>query len=1002
MNHEGHRDIELNMAKKTAAVSPFSTGGGGNRFEALVAVYYLVRLMRQEMPRGMSDALIKEIGLQQRNRDCPIDDIVLYCETTTGLKKRLCLQAKHSITFSENDNFCETVKQAWNQLSDEDFKVDNDGVGLAIGEVCNNSTVKKHVTDLLEWAVTSSTPKTFYEKTQKFVAKTKVLNAFEAGLERACGKKPTKAQVHHLLKHFVVLPFDFTPSTGRDYLDCYNLLLNAVGGKDCRKAKSLHAILYKMATEFAINGGEITRASLAKRISAEAPFAVPVLQQAGEGITVILAKRLQNRIAAEKNSKKYIPEVFVEIGNVKDKARLFCHPVLFLEKLISDVKNIHLYEFNRLLKHSGLKPLGVNINTQDFTLTFDSIEKDTTHLRQALAKFSQTLSTLNRASHSSLARLAPKGKKHVINEISWYINDKARFLDDYEVKTSLEKIDIATAKVFAIVSRAGQGKTNFVCDLAENCLAKRNIPCVFFTGKELVNVGDGQLQSYIARTIYGDDAPGSIDGLMHDVNEEAMRRGTAGIVLIDAINEHPVLETFSREIERLIEKCLEYPHIRIILTCRSEYFDERFGNLCKSSFSDRMVIERQIHQDMAPEHKHRMVNGYLKFFKIGDNRMSEHVFRQLEDDPFLLRVFCEAYGDHTANSLKRIPFISHIRREAVFRMYFNKKFESLKERGSNTIDSSTRRQSAYWSVLKKVIHCMIEQDIYTDVPLSVFDSNQSELQLLLELIDEDILLRKDIDPNKIFAQKEVVNFTFDACRDFLISKYLIEVILQEDESKFRHLVKKLTDPKLTVAEGLQEYLFFASRHENKKVAIETIKMESWYQSILHSYVFELDESAITDEDDKALKEACIQDDPSAPYIVVQLLKRYDVSRHPHANISLLFNVLDMLSDNTFSRLCEFTFGKNNGYYPIETLTKHLKPLLIGNKWHSACTELAKILLYLWDLTGPNYSYPARELFWEFKQRHPNTALRLMKNHIKHQQRGFKRTDFEYGIEYAKV
>jgi hypothetical protein len=139
------------------------------------------------------------------------------------------------------------------------------------------------------------------------------------------------------------------------------------------------------------------------------------------------------------------------------------------------------------------------------------------------------------------------------------------------------------------------------------------------------------------------------------MNEEARRRGTAGIILIDAINEHSDLKIFSLEIEKLIEKCVEYSHIRVILTCRSEYFDNRFGNLCKSSFSDRMVIEREIHQYMASENKYRMVKGYLQFFKIDINQMSENVFRQLEEDPFLLRVFCEAYGDHTAKSLKQIP-----------------------------------------------------------------------------------------------------------------------------------------------------------------------------------------------------------------------------------------------------------------------------------------------------------------------------------------------------------
>ena len=281
-----------------------------------------------------------------------------------------------------------------------------------------------------------------------------------------------------------------------------------------------------------------------------------------------------------------------------------------------------------------------------------------------------------------------------------------------------------------------------------------------------------------------------MDALLYDVSKEAIRQGTAGIILIDAINEHPDFKAFSLEIEKLIEKSIEYPQIRVILTCRSEYFDDRFGNLCRSSFADQMVIEREIHQHMTSEHKQRLVEGYLKFFKIAVNSMSEHVSRQLEGDPFLLRVFCEAYGNHTAKSLKRIQHLGHIRREAVFRMYFSKKFECLKERAFITTNSATGTQNPYWFVLRKVIHWMIEQDTYADVPLSIFDSDHSELLLLLELIDEDILLRKDIDPNKIFAQREVINFTFDACRDFLISNYLVNVILNENKSKFTRLFNK--------------------------------------------------------------------------------------------------------------------------------------------------------------------------------------------------------------------
>jgi len=94
---------ELRVEKKPTPVSPFSTGGGGVRFELLVAVHYLIALLRQESPRGVPDGVVQEVRLQQRNRDCPVDDIVVTCKSSVSTSS-LYLQAKHDRKLSPCKN----------------------------------------------------------------------------------------------------------------------------------------------------------------------------------------------------------------------------------------------------------------------------------------------------------------------------------------------------------------------------------------------------------------------------------------------------------------------------------------------------------------------------------------------------------------------------------------------------------------------------------------------------------------------------------------------------------------------------------------------------------------------------------------------------------------------------------------------------------------------------------------------------------------------------------
>ena len=897
------------MARKARPVSPFSTGGGGVRFELLVAVYYLIKLLRQEVARGMPEGVAQEVRLQQRNRDCPVDDVVVACKSATG-SRTLYLQVKHSITFSKNAEFTEVVQQAWRQTSGPKFRPNQDAVGLAIGEVCNNSTVRTHVKDVLDWSRTSANAEAFYAKVRKFQAKQRVLEAFEEGIKAALGKKPSREDVLRLLKHFVIVPFDFDPRSGRDTVDSSNCLIASVGTHDGRDAGSLGAILYDMAAEYASQGGEITRDALSRRILGKATFAVPVLQRVGQAISEVLLTRLRNRLASEKNSKKYIPDVFVEIGDIKDRARLFCHPALFLRKVSSDIERLDLYDLNRFLQKVGLGAMAVRIPDGKLSWTYEALDQNVAVLRAALQALTASLVDLKREGRAQLARRVPDDKKHVFDEVIWRIGSTAHSLNDYEIRDRLKDLDAAKARVFAVVSRAGQGKTNFVCDLAKNCLAKRGIPCAYFTGKELSGVGRGQLQGFIARSIYGGHCPGTIDDLLSDIEDEARRRGTAGVILIDAINEHSDLSVFPQEVEDFIEKCLGFPRIRIILTCRSEYFDARFGSLLKSSFADQMIVEREIHQQMGEEHRRRLVDGYFQFFKISRPPMSDHVLRQFQNDPFLLRMFCEAYGNPAASRARPMNSIREIRREALFRQYFAHKLGALKSKSIGKTGVLLGNRHPYQALLLTVIGWMVEQDTYANVPIGIFSHDQ--LPALEALLDEDILVRRDLFPESVLGAKEVLNFTFDACRDFLLSDFLLNVLLSKDRARFEELAAQLTESGKTVAEGLQEYLFYASRHLGDGAVMAFIERQPWHETVFLNCVFDLDEAEITERDAAKLKDACTKGHYTGPQIACHLLSRYDTSRCPHANIRTLFEMFDALDDEAFAAFCSKTLLQNHG------------------------------------------------------------------------------------------
>ena len=967
---------------KLRLVSPFCTGGGGSAFECLVAVSYLVSLLREEVGRG-TEGVVRELRLQQRNQGHLVDDICVLAELGCRTQA-LYLEAKHGLRFSNNTLFNDVIAACWEEFSRPSFRRNVDKVGLAIGLPCT-----RDARDVISWAAAHTDADRYFQQVEGFSGKRRVVAAFEQAIRKSVRRKPTHSEVWKFLRHFVVLEFDFQD---RDGVDCWNRLLDCTGRRDPRRAKALFEILRGMVVEYAPKAGEISRQSLVTRIEQRIDFDVPAIHSRGSDVIELLAAHVNNRIAAEKNSKKYIPNIFVEIGPIKEKARLFCDPALFLQKVEDDARRLRLRYVNRVLTKSGLQMVKTTFPAKRISKgRFDAVERNAAGLGEALSALARSLGPVAGSDPGELLSAAADGKVEIFEQ-SWpYLQMSAHAIAEYRVPELLQRSRIARSRVFCVVSRAGQGKTNFVCDLIEHVLIRRQIPCVLFTGRELRGVGKGQLCDFVARSIIGASShDGGIDRLLKAMEDNGARHNVPCTVIIDGLNEHDDLPTFATEVERFIEVCMRYPHIRVVLTCRSEYFGARFANINNASFAGVTVTERDIHRNISDTHKTRLVAGYLRFFDIRC-RMDEVVQRRLADDPLLLRFFCEAYAG------RKDMLVTSICKDALFRTYLAKKLEAATEASSRQTGFLVGNKHPYAALLRKIVDWMVENLQFTGVPISIFQ--QHELASLTKLIDEDVFLVKDL-TGKLGVMSdpdEAVSFTFGELRDFLVADHLLTTVLPQSESRFEELVQKLTAPSCTVSEGVEQYLFFSSRRSTDTRATTVLEKQAWYRDVMARYVFELEDDQVTDRDISALKQICVTEDVRVPYIIVRLITRYDKERFRKLNISLVFDVLDSMSDQDFAKVARATFGEARyglgSYYPLTQLVNDVCPLLLrsGNDWEPAFEELARVVLYLWGLRDADRDYPARRCFAQFEQVHPTLAKKLRSEHVANQRKGCKAT-----------
>ncbi len=509
----------------------------------------------------------------------------------------------------------------------------------------------------------------------------------------------------------------------------------------------------------------------------------------------------QKKIEDEKRTRKYIPAVFVETSETKEEMRYFANPMFFHRKIDDDLQRIDLTHFNELLGKAKIEPVADNLRELRTLTTPNNLSE----LRAHLVQQSIVLEAMQKRV-SPFSWCGDRGVRFAPSDYStgyWEVFRHSIESSGSGVLSSLEKVSkkigIAHAKIFLVTGMAGQGKTNFVCDLIENQFRAFEIPTIFIPARSLNDYpGPNRILSYAKNNRFAPDVANLHDlfTLLNKVAEECQK---PFVIAIDGINEVGDLDGFGAELRVFLEALCQYDFVKTIITCRSEFFDHKFARVCEPQSPDQLYRVRDLRNEMSDDNKSRLLDAYLRHFQIKAN-FSEAAIEFLKNDLILLRIFSEIHEG------KDIGYLPDIYKGDIFEKYLTMKIEEF---------PTSLRQKVLNS-LYRICSRMLGEENFSQISLEGFD--EPERKIVDRLIGEDIILRREV-PSMGLASLGVENisFTYDELRDFVLAYYAVEKLSATNPSEIDSIFKKIPD--WPIYEGFFRYAYVLSRKKRNATVL---------------------------------------------------------------------------------------------------------------------------------------------------------------------------------------
>jgi hypothetical protein len=571
------------------------------------------------------------------------------------------------------------------------------------------------------------------------------------------------------------------------------------------------------------------------------------------------------------NSRKYLPDTFIEDMDAKEKARMFVAPHKMYSLIYGQVTNLNFDHYNKKRKFRGLKtPYCLNVKKWDLQGKIVDLEK---------------LRIITKEIHEYL--LGQVNDKRERSNAQWAAMRKVERLAD--------KFELMNKRLMVVTSDAGQGKTNFICDLVNNVLMADGIPFVFVNAYEL---SAEQLAKSISAeyNFIGDE---SLEEVLLAADNYCNQHLQYLIIAIDGLNEHPKQGLFKSNLLRVLKAVSWHKHVKVLMTCREEYYKNNY-QLLESDLGESLCVvalDKRLRRwdNSETSEDECLIERYAAYFKTGvpsDSRIRKMLLKDL----LLMRIFFEAYQGQNVTKMAQINYVD------LYERYYLKLCDKIQEVITQEANVTNVRGMAV-KIFERIIVWMVKNDVFINLPLDdvlkVFTSD--ERLCFTAFMSSNLLLRQDT-PEGSEGIYDVLNFTYEQIRDYLVTCYMVNTVFPNDRNEFVKLVEKYTVVSNNQAEGTKMFLFLYSRVHDKKEVYEIVKSQPWYNEVLLNHIWDLPDDTITEEDVDIVKNH-LQNHPDG--LAKKLAyTHWSPVRYPKLNIQLLLDVLQAMDQLARSEYLE--------------------------------------------------------------------------------------------------
>lgn len=208
------------MSSGSQLTNPYSSGGGGSRFENQVQTAFVCLMLAGSACPGLAPWPIRKIKLQGKHLGYETDDFIVFASHPIDNREvKLLAQIKHSVSVTKGSTvFRDVIHSAWRDFSNVSlFTRGVDQIALISGPLSKKDT--ENVRSLLEWARDSESAADFITRKvhrAKFSSRDKreKLDVFRAHLSTAKGEDISDDELWRFMRSYHLLGYDLDIRSG--------------------------------------------------------------------------------------------------------------------------------------------------------------------------------------------------------------------------------------------------------------------------------------------------------------------------------------------------------------------------------------------------------------------------------------------------------------------------------------------------------------------------------------------------------------------------------------------------------------------------------------------------------------------------------------------------------------------------------------------------------------------------------------------------------------------